>query len=333
MVTINDVAKLAGVSRSTASRAFTPNSSIKSVTRSKVLTAAKELNYSPNISARSLVTQKKYVIGVFLSRVHADLSTFFSNIISSANEKLPSNYLLSVVGIDEVKNFDQSVRNRFDGVMVVSQTKEDDQFIQKLIDAKIPTVVILRKVATAKVDNIYANDRQAMSDLVKYIYKQGHRRIGILNGTAEFITSKVRYRGIKEQAEELDMEIIPSADKQGEFSLTSGDAMMKEILEQPREDWPSCVICASDDIALGALKACHKSGLVVPYDMSITGFDNIPYSMVTTPSLTTVDNPLSSMAERGIEVLFQRIENPQIKRQTITMNPSLVIRSSVAERK
>ncbi|MBB1069586.1 LacI family DNA-binding transcriptional regulator [Limosilactobacillus sp. RRLNB_1_1] len=330
MVTINDVAKLAGVSRSTASRAFTPNSSIKQITKEKVFTAAKQLNYSPNFSARSLVTQKKYVIGVFMSRIHADMSTYFSNIISSANAGLPSNYLLSVAGIDQLEDFDQSVRNRFDGVIVVSQSKNDDTFIDKLKEARIPTVVVLRRVDLPEIDNIYANDRVAMHNLVQYIYQQGHRRLGIINGSAEFITSEVRYIGIKEQAKKLKMNIVPSATKQGQFSLTTGEVMMNEILNQPRSDWPTCVICASDDIALGALKACHQHDLSVPRDISLTGFDNIPYSMVSTPSLTTIENPLSLMIENGMKFLLQRISNSATERQTLVIEPSLIIRSSVS---
>ena len=92
-------------------------------------------------------------------------------------------------------------------------------------------------------------------------------------------------------------------------------------------------MCASDDIALGALKACHHYDVSVPEDISLTGFDDIPYSMVSTPSLTTINNPLSLMVENGMKFLLQRIENPDRKRQMLVIEPNLIIRSSVSRRK
>lgn len=329
MVTVNDVAKLAGVSRSTVSRAFTPNSSIKARTKKKVFAAARQLNYSPNISARSLVTQKKYVIGIFMSRIHSDMSTYFSVIVSNASAKLPADYLLSVNGIDQLQDFDRSVQNRFDGAIVVSQTSADDHFISQLVKAHIPTVVVLRPVDNPEVDNIYADDRESMHHLVKYLYKNGHRRLGVINGNADFFSSQIRFAGVKEQADSLQMKIVKSACKQGHFSLTTGETMMNEILDQPQSVRPTCVVCASDDIALGALKAVHQRGLVVPQDISLTGFDNIPYSSVSTPSITTVENPLATMMSHGMDLLFKQINGSHHERLTQVIEPSLVVQSSV----
>lgn len=332
MVTINDVARQAGVSRSTASRAFVENSSIKPATKEKVLKVAAEMGYSPNINARGLVQHKHFMIGVFFTRLHTtDTSTYFFNIITTLNSQLPTDYVLSVQGINQVNNFDRTVRNRIDGAIVFSQTKDDDCFIQKLIDANIKTVVALREADQPEVDNVYPDDALGISEMVKYLHDAGHHRLGFINGPTGFASPHVRHKALMKAAAKYDMQILKNASKWGHFSLASGEKLMAEIIEQPRDQWPSVVLCASDDIAIGAIKTCHQHGVHVPKDISIVGFDDIPYAQVMTPSLTTIENPLALMAKRGIGLLMDRINNQQklSGKQSLMITPQLVLRSSV----
>lgn len=330
MVTINDVAKSAGVSRSTASRAFSQNSSIRPATRQKVLQAAQRLGYSPNLNAKGLVEHKHYMIGVFFSRLHADNSTYFSNIIGSVNSQLPNNYVISVQGITQIRDFGQTVQNRIDGAIVFSQTPADDPFINQLIAARIKTVVVLRRFDSDAVDNVYPDDGRGISNLVDYLHNMGHKQIGFINGPDQYTATHVRYAALKEASKRVGITILPTAVKWGHFTLESGEKLMASILQQLRERWPSCVVCASDDIALGAIKACHQYGIHVPNDISIVGFDNIPYASVMTPSLTTVTNPLTAMATEGVKLLFTRINGQnEAGKQSLIISPQLVLRSSV----
>lgn len=331
MVTINDVARQAGVSRSTASRAFVDNSSIKPETKKKVLQAATNLGYSPNINARGLVQHKHFMIGVFFTRLHeTDTSTYFSNIITTLNSQLPTDYVLSVQEINQVKDFDQTIRNRIDGAIVFSQTKEDDEFIQKLIDANIKTVVALRKADQPEVDNVYPDDAIGINAMVKYLHDAGHRKVGFINGPTDYASPHVRHDALVKAADQYGMQILKNASKWGHFKLSSGEELMSAIIEQPRNQWPSVVLCGSDDIAMGAIKACHQHNVHVPKDISIVGFDDIPYARVMTPSLTTISNPLAMMAKQGISLLFDRINNQApMGKQTLTISPQLVRRSSV----
>lgn len=331
MVTINDVARQAGVSRSTASRAFVNNSSIKLETKEKVLRAAAKLGYSPNINARGLVQHKHFMIGVFFTRLHeTDTSTYFSNIITTLNSQLPTDYVLSVQGINQVKDFDQTIRNRVDGAIVFSQTTDDDPFIQKLIDANIKTVVALRKADQTEVDNVYPDDAIGITEMVKYLYEAGHRKIGFINGPTGYSSPHVRYQALMKAADKYGMQILKNASKWGHFNLASGEQLMSQIIEQPRAQWPTVVMCGSDDIAMGAIKACHQHDVHVPKDISIVGFDDIPYARVMTPSLTTISNPLAITAKRGINLLFDRInDQAPTGKQSMTISPQLVLRSSV----
>ncbi|KAF0516565.1 LacI family DNA-binding transcriptional regulator [Pediococcus acidilactici] len=329
MATINDVAKLAGVSRSTVSRAFNSDTSIKQTTKEKVMLAAQKLGYTPSLSARGLAINKKFVIGLFMTRVHEDASTYFSTIISAVNEMLPSEYLLSIVNIAGLQQNNEIINDRFDGAIVFSQSESDNPIIEKLIALHIPTAVVLRKFNNYSVDNVYANEKQAMKDVINYVSKMGHQKIGFINGSPNFTSSKVRREGLLEAVLKNHMILSSEVDKQGEFSLDSGEKLMSQIIEMPSNLLPTCVICASDDITLGALKACHGAHFKLPQKISITGYDDIPYSQITSPSLTTVVNPLRKMAKKGMEFLMYRIKNPDTKRQSFEATPSLLIRNSV----
>lgn len=331
MVTIREVAKLAGVSMTTVSRAFNPNAVIKEETRQTIFKIANDIGYAPNLSARGLVTNKKFVIGVFLSSIHTHMSTYLSEILSNIHSALPDDYLLSVEGIDRISNFDQKVKNRFDGILVVSQSAADNEFIYKLQNNHIPMVVILRKIDNPEIDNIYADDEQAILQGIRYITQQGHKRIGFIAGRPKFRATIVRRRGIELGCAANGLIFVKQAIKIGDFNPLTGKKLMREILALPISDRPTCVLCANDDMALGAIRACYEQGVRVPDDMSIMGFDNISYAELSTPPLTTITNPIKKMANLGIQRLISIINEPKKERLLQVLQPKLVIRQSIAK--
>lgn len=331
MVTIREVAKLAGVSMTTVSRAFNPKAVIKEDTRQKIFKIANDIGYAPNISARGLVTNKKFVIGVFLSSIHTNMSTYLSDILSNIHDALPDNYLLSVEGIDRIDNIEQKVKNRFDGILVVSQSAADNQFIYKMKTNHIPMVVVLRKMDNPEIDNIYPDDERAILDAVNYIANQGHQRIGFIEGRPEFEATITRRRGIEIGCAANHLVLVDDAVKVGDFSPAAGKKLMAEILQLPAATRPTCVICANDDMALGAMRACYERGVKVPDDISIMGFDNVAYARLSTPSLTTINNPIQEMASAGIKRLISIIDNPHQERLSMVMTPALVIRESIGQ--
>lgn len=331
MVTIREVAKLAGVSMTTVSRAFNPKAVIKEDTRQKIFKIANDIGYAPNISARGLVTNKKFVIGVFLSSIHTNMSTYLSDILSNIHDALPDNYLLSVEGIDRIDNIEQKVKNRFDGILVVSQSAADNQFIYKMKTNHIPMVVVLRKMDNPEIDDIYPDDERAILDAVNYIADQGHQRIGFIEGRPEFEATIARRRGIEIGCAANHLVLVDDAVKVGDFSPAAGKKLMAEILQLPAATRPTCVICANDDMALGAMRACYERGVKVPDDISIMGFDNVAYARLSTPSLTTINNPIQEMASAGIKRLISIIDNPHQERLSIVMTPALVIRESIGQ--
>lgn len=329
MVTIREVAKIAGVSMTTVSRAYNPNSVIKETTRQRIFKIAEEIGYSPNLSARGLVTNKKFIIGVFFSSIHTDMSTYLSDTLSNIHDMLPDEYLLSVEGIDRITNFDKKVKNRFDGILVVSQSTADDEFIFKLSNINIPAVVILRPINIPTVDNIYADDESGIKAAMKYIASKGHKKIGFISGRPTFEASIKRQHGVEIGCINNNMLLETAAVKIGDFSPISGHDLMNQILNLPMKIRPTCILCANDDMALGAIRACYEKNINIPKDISVMGFDNVSYSSLSTPTLTTINNPINEMASAGIQRLIELINHKNTEHNVDIIKTNFIPRESI----
>ncbi|WP_125606305.1 LacI family DNA-binding transcriptional regulator [Lapidilactobacillus bayanensis] len=331
MVTIKDVAKLAGVSMTTVSRAFNEKAVIKDKTRQQILDIAKRIGYVPDYNARGLVTKKKFVVGIFFSSMGDGTSrSFLSSIISTAYEALPDNYLLSVNDIRSVKDINGLVRNRMDGVIVVSQSDRDNDFIYQVKALGLPLVVINRFLNDPDIRNISGDDLRGVKDAMTYAVKQGHQRVGMIEGIPGFTSSTQRRQGFDQAVLANQLIVNPGAIQIGDYSLTSGQQAMIEILRLPKEQRPTVVFCANDDTAIGALRACYAAGVRVPNEISVMGFDDSYYASMSVPALTTVRKPILAMTTRGIEDLLKLIDGDTLSADNhVILEPELIIRESV----
>ncbi len=331
MVTIRDVAKLAGVSMTTVSRAFNEKAVIKAETRQQILRIAKEIGYVPNYNARGLVTNRKFVIGIFFSSLKDGTSqSFLSTIISAAYEMLPDNYLLSVNDIRRITDAEGLVRNRMDGVLVVSQSERDNEFIYKIKALALPMVVINRPLNNPEIWNISGNGQVGVKQAMDYAASLGHRRVGMIEGMPGFASAVNRRQGFDEGVAANGLTVVPEAVQVGDYSSASGQVAMAKILALPRAQWPTLVFCANDDTAIGALHACFAAGVSVPQDISVIGFDDSYYAQMSVPALTTIKKPIVEMTKQGLADLLQLVEG-EIPAGPIQskIEPRLMIRDSV----
>lgn len=325
-VTIKDIAKLANVSHTTVSRALNNSPYINEETKSKIMALAKELNYVPNYSAKSLVLLKSYVIGVFFSSITEGTSdTFFHEIVKGVNKVIDKEYNLVIRGIDQ---YSSPVDNKnFDGILVVSQRKEDDEFINKIIEKNIPTVVINRPVDIDNIVNIVSNDTKGSYDAVNYLIKNNHRKIAYIQGNKGFESGDFRKKAYISALQDNNIVVNEDYIMTGKYTLESGYDNMKKLLGLP--EIPTAVFCANDDIAVGAMKAIDESGLKVPDDISIIGFDNNNFCNYVTPTLSSVSKDAFIMSEMGGMNLLNIINNKPVKNERIYIESSLVVRESV----
>lgn len=328
MVTIKTIAKIAGVSHTTVSRALNDNPAVKEKTRKKIKKIALDLGYVPNLSARGLVNNRTYTIGLFFSNINEGTSSsFLTEVIKRFHDALDKEYMLSVNSIDDLDDFNIAMQSRLDGIIVVSQSQRDDAFIDYVHQTKIPLVVLNRSLIVEDICNIGFDDYLGAYQAAEYGIRMGHQTFGMIQGIASFHSTTERTKGFLDAIHKQNLTVIEPAIIAGNYSSESGYRAMKQILLLPEP--PSFVFCANDDMAIGALKACSELNVRVPQDVSIVGFDDSLFSAYTIPALTTIKKPIDQLAQLGMQALGQLMSKnkPTMDRELI--KPDLIIRDSV----
>jgi len=327
-ITIKDIAKIANVSHTTVSRALNNSPYINEETKVKIKALAKELKYVPNYNAKSLVLLKSYVIGVFFTSISEGTSdTFFHEIIKGINKIMDKEYNLVIRGIDKYEYSHPIDKNNFDGIIVVSQSKNDDEFIKNILEKEIPIVVINRHIETAGIVNIMSNDTKGSYDAVEYLIKNNHKKVALIEGNKEFESSLYRKKGYIKALEDNNIPLNKEYIISGKYTLESGYENMKKLIAL--ENRPTAVFCLNDDIAVGAMKAVVESGLNVPNDISIIGFDDSNFCNYVTPPLTSVKKDSLTMSEYGGINLLNIIKNNEVNKEKLYIESKLVVRNSV----
>jgi DNA-binding LacI/PurR family transcriptional regulator len=328
-VTIKDIARIANVSHTTVSRALNDSAFINEETKTKIIDIAKQLNYVPNYSARSLVLDRSYNIALFFSTLSEVTSPrFFYDTVSGINSVMKENYNLVVRGIDDYKSFISINRKRFDGIILMSQSNSDNSFIYDVLEKKIPLVVLNRDIDESSIINILSGDKKGAYKAVTYLIQKGHKDIAIIEGKKEFKATIERKEGFLKALIENNLQINKEYIVDGDYTFESGRCAMKKLLSLSKT--PTAVFCSNDEMAVGAMKAASEAGLKVPTDISIIGFDDNQLGAFITPALTTVRRPIIEASRKGAEKLFNIIEDNSIQGEKIYIDTELIERESVA---
>lgn len=335
-VTIKDIAKAANVSHTTVSRALNDSPLINDVTKRKIRRLAQELNYVPNVSAKSLVSHRSFNIGLFFSTLSRGTSAhFFYDVVREVSKGIKDRYNLIVKGIDEYEgNYKRITPRQFDGVLIMSQSEADDDMVKQLLKQHIPVVLLNRPAGGLPLANIVSDDGIGAYRLVSHLVAQGHRRIAMIEGREGFMSSKLRRQGYLDAMRDSGLQADERLMRKGSYDLESGYEAMKQLLGVRPQ--PTAVFSANDDMAVGAIKAIHEAGLAVPDDISVAGFDDSIFAAYTTPALTTVKRPIEQVSREGLRLLLDLMEDKRRAGQHEThpepvyLEARLVIRHSVA---
>lgn len=329
-VTIKDIAKLANVSHTTVSRALNNSPLINEETKDKIKSIAKQLKYVPNYNAKNLVLHKSNNIGLFFSSIRAGTSpTFLFEILRGVSSVINQNYNLVVTGIDNCNKFEFVDNKRFDGIIIMSQSEDDNAFIYHLIDNKIPLVVLDRDMQDERVINILSDDRHGSFKAVEYLIENGHRDIAIIEGKEGFKSSNERRTGFMDALIEYNIQVNKNYIVRGSYDMESGYKAMEKLLDMAKV--PTAVFCSNDDMAVGAIKAANDRSFKVPCDISVIGFDNIGFCEYSVPALTTVKRPMEKISILGAKKLLQLIDGKSFESGKMYINTELVIRDSVCK--
>jgi len=326
MVTIKDIAKVAGVSHTTVSRALNDSPLIKTATKKKINEIAETLNYIPNVNAKSLVNQKSYIIELFFSHLSKGTSnSFLGDVIKGINDTLPKEYSLAVHELQEVSH-DFDHLNRIDGAIVMSQSDQDDAFIEALAKQQIPLVVLNRQLDNSRFNNVTSNDAQGVYHMIQYAIDQGYTKFACIEGIPSFRSTIERKRGFDQALAKAGLTCPSAYTVSGDFSLASGQTGAQQLLAL--SDPPEVIFCSNDDMAIGAINYCLQAGLRIPEDIAIIGFDDIPFSPFTYPPLTTISKPVYEMSKRATELLLASLSEADQQKQ-LFLDTSLTIRQSL----
>lgn len=299
-VTLEDVAREAGVSLGTASKALSCPDKVKPNTLKKVLEAVSAMGYVRNGVARSLAARKTWRVAVVYPTLK---NPMFSNSIDSLQQSLLEMGYQLVIGSHEynqkreVKVLQALVESGVDGVILVG-TDHDDTVFQMLETYDIPYLMMWSTDETSYPHTIGFSNRQAAYEIARHVVAKGHRKAAICGGPAEGNErSRQRRAGFIDALEEASISVKPEWIIETQFSLDGGREAIKRLLAVG--ELPTVLICGTDLHAIGAMHQCQLSGIDVPGRLSITGFDDIEFASAMTPGLTTVRVP---MHEIGVEV-------------------------------
>lgn len=323
-VTIKDIAKRAGVSYSTVSRALNDASGTNSRKKKMILDLAREMGYVPNQAAINLKMSRSYVIGLYFSTISKMSSPFvLHDVLTGVYSIVGSKYNVVVKGIDmyEPGTLNPSY---YDGVIVLSQRNEDMAFMEEVMDKGIPMVVICRTVFL-DVPNVTTDEAKAMERAMEYLLENGHRRIGVIEGTQNVDSTRLRHRGWRSAAIKWGLEPDEIPVEFGNYRYASGYQAAKKLLGR----MPTAFLCFNDEMAFGAHSAISEAGLKVPDDISLIGFDNWDMSGYSTMKLTTVERNMSEIAREGTRVLLRNLEDGIEDNSRIYLDNKLIIRDTV----
>lgn len=328
-LTLEDIAKHAGVSRATVSRVINGDANVKEQTRTRVMQVIQQNNFQPNIAARSLAAGHTNVIGLVIpagvTAIFADpyFPLLIQGVTSACNAKDYSVMLWLAEPEFERRMIRQILHSGLLDGVVVSSMLMDDPIVQALHDSKKPFMLIGRHpsldVNYLDVDN-FNGGREATLHLLRL----GHKRVATITGPQNMIAGYDRFQGYRRALEERGVPFHPELIAESDFSEPGGYAAMRRLLP----NHPPAIFVANDMMSEGAMRALRDDGLRVPQDVAIVGYDDMPNASRLAPSLTTVRQPTNRMGSLAIDTLIDIIQNPSSNKRHIVLPVELVIRES-----
>ena len=308
---IVDVARLAGVSTATVSRALSKPETVAEQTREAVLAAAAETGYRINLAARNLRRQRTGAVVLLVPNLG---NPFFSQILAGI-ESVLSNNGLSILMVDTMQSaarpdfiLDYLHRSRADGVISLDGSLPSSLLKTGMQSTDRPPMVFgCEWLIEGCYPSVRADNEQGTRLAIEHLVSLGHTKIGYINGPEENVLSKVRKSSTRSALTDLGLEPRDNWLFPGDFTLEAGASVARQWLKM--DDRPSAIFCANDEIAFGLISELHKSSVSVPDQLSVVGYDDIDIAERFIPALTTVWQPRFELGRAVAEMLLEGVEN------------------------
>lgn len=318
MSTMKDVAKSAGVSLITVSRVINSPEIVSEDTRLKVEKAMEELDFLPNFAAKALAQNNTRTIHLYIPKYIGISEPFFMHLIAGVSEELSNaNYLFLV-------RRDMEFNHRCDGAIITSlDLSEENVFTSKL---KIPFVLFGK--TDLNIDCVDVDNMKGSSMMMEHIIANGHKKIGFIMIKTNQRYAHERLEGYKQVLKKHNIIYDESLVKYSENTEQDSYQKAYELMDKEK---PTALFCCNDLLAIGAFRAAEKLKLKIPRDISITGFDGLIFDLIPKVPLTTVRQPVYETGRFLAARLLERLRNPEMPYEKISIVPELKIRKSVGQ--
>ena len=327
MSSIKEVAKIAKVSTATVSRVLNNQANVKEDLRERVLDAVKQLDYHPSNIARSMRKQSSRIIGIVIPDIS---NPFFTAVVRGIEDiALGKQYKVFLCNSDRNPEKDRMyievlAMERISGAIIVPYKEEN---LQPLIKLDIPFVFVNQTLPGLKADSVVLDNFKGAYEATRHLIDLGHTRIGLINAPKNRPAETQRYIGYQKALLDSGINIDPDLIVSGEFHAETAEQATNTLLEMP--DPPTALFSLNNTMTIGTLKSVTKHNLRIPEDISVIGFDDMPWLSFFTPPITVVQQPTYKIGTSAAELLFNRIESqekPAINNLILT--PELIVRNS-----
>ncbi|EIL90888.1 MULTISPECIES: LacI family DNA-binding transcriptional regulator [Rhodanobacter] len=329
-VTISDVARAVGTSKKTISRVLNNDPNVSKSMRQRVLSVVAELNYRPLTSARSLATNRSFMIGLLYdNRSPSYIMEVQAGVLEACEAQHYSMMVQPLVSTsaDFVERIEDILtRHQPDGLILTPPLTDHPQLLECLRQHGVPFASIAPRHPETCI-GVILREREAAAAMVDHLVSLGHRHIAHILGDPEHGAGIWRLAGYRDGLKRAGLKEDPAYMVQGRFSFESGVAAMRQLLALPQR--PTAIFAADDDMAVGAIWAAAEAGVSIPRDMSICGFDDTTIATQVWPPLTTIHQPVREMGRRATQELLLRVLNKG-EPKMVEVDYEMCIRASTA---
>lgn len=334
-VTMEDIARMANVSKATVSRVINDKSEgVGEKTRQRIKEIIEETEYNPNLLARGMATSKSKTIGLVIPDI---TNPFFPELVKAVESCASrGGYTVFLCNTDDsVEKEETTIENfitkRVDGIILTSACKFATKIHHRLRKYNMPCVLLDRTLEDfAYTAAVYIDNEYAVYTATEYLIHQGHREIACIAGPSTISTSQERLSGYRSALLQHGIPYKEELVLFGKYSMESGYELTGQLLEQGH--FFTGVLLGNDIMAIGAIKALRERRLRVPRDVSVIGFDNIQICTAFEPRLTTIQQPTYELGEKATHILIELLAGKVLEQNIFRLQPKLLLRDSVAKR-
>ncbi|TXY07474.1 LacI family DNA-binding transcriptional regulator [Vibrio mimicus] len=329
MATINDVCKLAGVSKATVSRVLNETGQVKAQTREAVLAAMQQLGYQPNSLAQALATNTTNSIGLVLPHFE---SSYFGTILFEAEQgaQKTGKKLLVVNSKNSEQGEKEAVAmlaaQRCDAILLYSRHLSEAQLLEVQQQYQPPLVILNRRLSHPQLHSFGLDQTQIAELAMQHLLNLGHRHIACITSPLDSETGKIRHHVYQQSLHEQGIKLDLSWTVEGDNTLLGGYQAMQQLLK--RGISMTAVFACNDDMALGAMRAMHEQGISVPKQISLMGIDNEPAAAFAIPSLSSVSLPIGDLTQQAVALAVQIANKQPQSAQHRLYQGELIVRES-----